>query len=153
MRDYGKVFPTFWIGKTGKEIKNLGREAQLTALYLLTCPHATMIGIYYLPLNFLSHETDIPLKGALKALQSIEKINFCTYDLASEYIWVHNMAFYQIGGPLKQHDNRVKCINDIFAKLPNLPFLSRFYEKYKDLFCLESTRPLEAPLNPLQSQE
>ena len=57
MRDYGKVSPHFWIGRTGKELRQAGPESQLVALYLLTSPHANMIGLYYMPLTFLSHET------------------------------------------------------------------------------------------------
>ena len=50
MRDYAKIVPQFWIGSTGKQIKKLGMEApQLIALYLISNPHANMLGIYYLP--------------------------------------------------------------------------------------------------------
>lgn len=59
MRDYGKVSPHFWIGRTGKELRQAGPESQLVALYLLTSPHANMIGLYYMPLAFLSHETGL----------------------------------------------------------------------------------------------
>lgn len=39
MRDYGKVSPQFWIGKTGKEIREKGHEALIVSMYLLTNPH------------------------------------------------------------------------------------------------------------------
>lgn len=157
MREFAKISPQFWIGETGKQIKSLGREAQLVALYLLTCPHSNMIGVYYLPVTFITHETGIPLKGALEALHSLSEVSFCTYNKATEYVWVHEMAYYQAGGQLKKNDNRVKGINDVFENLPNLPFLQRFFEKYHTLFWLENPpkimSSLEGPLEILPSKE
>ncbi len=157
MREYAKIAPQFWIGQTGKVIKQLGIEAQLITLYLITNPHANMLGIYYLPSNFIAHETGIPLEGASKALRSLCEIEFCSYDDQSEYVWVHEMAFYQVSEQLKANDNRVKGINEAYESLPNLPFLKDFYDKYKGVLLLEKARentsPSEAPCKPLRSQE
>ena len=57
MRDYAIVSPRFWIGTTGRELRRLGPEVQVVALYLLTAPHSNMIGLYYLPIPTLCHET------------------------------------------------------------------------------------------------
>lgn len=157
MRDYAKVLPQFWIGFTGRQIKALGKEVRLLALYLLTSPHASMIGIYYLPISLITHETDIPFEAASKGLRSLSEIGFCSYDEAMEYVWIHEMANYQIGGQLKQTDNRIKSINDIYQKLPNLSFLPKFFEKYKDQYGLENAHekgtPFEGASKPLRSQE
>jgi hypothetical protein len=153
MRGYAKVLPQFWIGSTGRQIRELGSDAQVVALYLITSPHATMIGIYYLPISFITHETGITVKATCKSLRALSEIGFCTYDEAMEYVWVHDMAFYQIEFQLKPSDNRVININESYQKLPNLHFLPAFYEKYKDAFCIENTRMLEGPLEILSSQE
>jgi uncharacterized phage protein (TIGR02220 family) len=74
-----------------------------------------------------------------------------------EYVWVHEMAFYQIGGQLKQHDNRVKGINDLLRNLPKLAFLPIFFAKYHAIFWLENpsenVRVLADPPKLLLSQE
>src|SRR5262249_2777658 len=140
VRDYSKISPQFWISSQGREIRKLGLEAQHIALYLMTCPHSTMIGIYYLPLTFIVHETGIPFEGALKAIQNLNDIGFCHYDFEMEYVWVVDMAYEQVGGQLKENDNRVKGINDDYRSLPNLSFLSEFFERYKTLFHLEAVR-------------
>lgn len=49
MRDYAKVSPRFWLGETGRELRKAGAEAQVVAFYLMTSPHANMLGLYYLP--------------------------------------------------------------------------------------------------------
>ena len=68
MREYARVYPSFWIGKTGKQLRKCGLESQIVAMYVLTCPHANMIGLYYLPIPYISYDTGIPLQGACKAL-------------------------------------------------------------------------------------
>ena len=64
MRDYGKVSPQFWIGQTGKKLRSEGAEAQIVAMYLMTSPHANMLGLYYCPAMFIAHETGLDLEGA-----------------------------------------------------------------------------------------
>ncbi|MFT3789627.1 MAG: hypothetical protein QM741_00825 [Rudaea sp.] len=58
MRDYGKVSPQFWIGKTGKRLRG-NLEAQIVAMYLMTAPAASMTGVYYCPLVSIAHETGL----------------------------------------------------------------------------------------------
>jgi hypothetical protein len=73
-------------------------------------------------------------------------------DNKSEYVWVHEMAFYQVGEQLKPNDNCVKGINEAYESLPNLSFLKDFYDKYKEAPLLEKARdntsPFEAPPKP-----
>lgn len=93
-----------------------------------------MIGIYYLPVAFIAHETGLPVEGVLKALQRLCDLGFCSYDVPAEYVWVHEMAFDQISIQLKPNDNRVKAINEAYRALPVLSFLQAFYEKYVHAF-------------------
>ncbi|ENU2556439.1 hypothetical protein ACE4O8_005059, partial [Escherichia coli] len=69
MRDYAKVSPRFWLGETGRELRKAGAEAQVVAFYLMTSPHANMLGLYYLPVLYLAHETGLGLEGASKGLK------------------------------------------------------------------------------------
>ena len=140
MRNFAKISPKFWTGKTGKEIRSLGFQCQILALYLMTNPHSNMIGVYYLPIDYICHDTGSPLEGASKGLLSLSKINFCTYDECSEFVWVHKMALHQCGGQLKENDKRVIAINDAYQSLPELPFLSNFFYNYQTLFHLTELR-------------
>ncbi|WAL80972.1 hypothetical protein OYT13_13925 [Pandoraea sp. XJJ-1] len=157
MREYGKVSPQFWIGTTGKALRKHGVEAQLVALYLMTNPHANMLGLYYLPTMFIAHETGMGLEGASKGLSSAIEAGFCSYDEASEVVWIHEMASYQVGTSLKAADLRVKGVQNEYDSLPENPYLAVFYGKYRDAFhmssCRGSTYECEAPSKPLLSQE
>ena len=66
MRDYAKISPRLSIGRTGKEIRKLGPDAQIVAFYLLTGPHA-----------------------------NLSTTEFCQYDHDAEMVWVCEMARYQ----------------------------------------------------------
>lgn len=143
MRDYSKVLARIWIGKTGKEIKSFGPETTVLAHYLISSPHAHMSGAYYLPLSYMVHESGLSSKAAPKALQNLISIDFCTYDKNTEYVWVHNMARYQVGEELHPKDNMVKHMNKHFKNLPQVSFLTRFYEKYRVPFYLKERKDLE----------
>ncbi|EMA3755113.1 hypothetical protein U2U59_004072 [Salmonella enterica] len=143
MRDYGKVSPHFWIGRTGKELRQAGPESQLVALYLLTSPHANMIGLYYMPLAFLSHETGLTMEGAKKGLNSAIKAGFCKYDEHSEMVWVIEMATHQIGEALKPGDKRCAGVQNEYNKVSDNLFLSEFYMKYSKQFNMTSSRNSE----------
>lgn len=140
MRDYATVAPQFWLGKTGRELRKQGAEAQVVSFYLMTSPHANMLGLYYLPILYIAHETGLGLEGASKGLKSAIEAGFCSYDEDTEMVWVHEMAAYQVGKALKPGDNRCAGVRNEYSSLPENPFLSSFYERYKTDFHLSFKR-------------
>jgi hypothetical protein len=157
MRTYSVISPSFWTGVTGRAIRALGPDAQVVALYLISCPSSTMIGLYYLPLPTLCHETGCSIEGASKALLSLGEIGFCHYDTESEQIWVPEMAKWQIGEQLDATDKRIKAIRRVLKHLGNSPFITAFLDRYSDAFHLTDMkglrRGIEAPSMPLRSQK
>jgi hypothetical protein len=153
MRDYGKVVPRFWTGSTGKALKAAGPEAVIVALYLMTSPHANMIGLYYLPMIYIAHETGLGLEGASKGLAKCIEAGFCMYDEASEHVFVLQMAKFQVGEGMKPTDNRCKGVENELSKVPKGALQSRFREIYGAAFHLEKESPSQDPSKPLRSQE
>ena len=161
MRDYAKVSPRFWLGETGRELRKAGAEAQVVAFYLMTSPHANMLGLYYLPVLYLAHETGLGLEGASKGLKRAVEAGFCSYDHDAEMVWVHEMAAWQVGETLKPGDNRCAGVRNEYASLPENAFLSAFYDRYKTDFHLDvrrnnsrnSVRGFEGAFKGLRSQE
>lgn len=129
MRDYGKVSPQFWTGKTGKRLRGEA-EAQLVALYLMTSPHANMIGVYHVPVLYLAHETGLPLEGARKGLQRCIEVGFCVYDDVSETVFVMEMAAHQVGATLKASDNRARHIAKLYQGIAESRVRQAFFERY-----------------------
>lgn len=151
---YRRIVPTFWTGTTGRAIREAGAEAQLLALYLLTSPHATMLGLYRLPAIFAAHDTGIPVARVRKALAALGGIGFAHHDAASEHVWVVEMARFQMLGDLEQlspGDNQAKAAARAYAELPDNPFLGAFHDRYGVALGLGPRRgtPSEAPPKPL----
>lgn len=156
MRDYGKVSPQFWIGETGKQLRG-DANAQLLALYLMTCPHSTMTGVFHCPILYMAHETGMGIEGATKALARLSEVGFCEYEEASETVFVVRMAAYQIGESLKQSDNRVMGLRKEVERMPETRAKSSFLAVYGLAFGLvdavQDDRGSQAPSETLRSQE
>ncbi len=160
MRDYAKVSPHFWTGSTGKQLRKCP-ESVVVSMYLMTCPHANMLGLYYMPLLYVAHETGLGIEGASKGLQWACEAGFCSYDESTEMVWVHEMARFQIAEKLKDTDKRSIGVQNEYNSLPSNPYLASFYDKYHQSFCMtvkrgfSSNKPVEneAPPKPLASQE
>ena len=155
MRDYAQVRPRFWTGNTGRLLRD-DRETQVVALYLITGPHANMIGLYYLPTAYITADTGIPFEGASKALARLSDAGFCKYDQATEVVWIVEMARHQIGGQLLPADKRCKSIHREYMSLPHNIFLTEFFDRYSGAFHLAARRgegAEQAPSVPLRSQE
>ena len=163
MRNYGKVLPQFWTGPTGRAIRECGHQTMIIALYLVTCPTASWLGLYYLSFPALCHETGSSSEGALEGLKNLAALGFAHYDYDSECVWVPEMARIQIlrigTDALEASDNRVKGIKRDVESERNSPFFNAFLDKYAASFHLQDVprnegaskpleRPLEAPPKP-----
>lgn len=157
MRRYAKIIPQFWIGDTGRKLRDAGQDALLVALYLLTNPHANMLGLYYIPTSLIAHETGLTAEEASEGLRRAIDAGFCAYDVASEMVFVHEMARYQIADQLVATDKQCAGIQREYDGLPSSPFLAAFYEKYAKAFhltkCRDNQRPSEGASMPHRSQE
>lgn len=139
MREYGKVSPQLWIGDTGKKLRGCV-EAQVVAAYLVSNPHANMIGLYYLPKMFICHETGLPIEGASKGLARCIEAGFCGYDEDAEVVWVPEMAKFQIAEQLKPEDKRCAGVQNEYNNTPKNKYLGDFYTRYAQAFNLSENR-------------
>lgn len=147
MRPYGTVSPLFWVGKTGKKLR-ADRDAQVIALYLMTSPHSHQTGVYHLPLLYLSTEVGVSVEEALKALRRLEADGFCCYDESTEWIWVCEMAAWQIGESLKDTDKRAIGVRQYLDSLPRLPFEGAYLARYHADYHLDATPQKRGSTHP-----
>ncbi len=141
MRDYAKVSPQFWTRGSGKRLRG-DADAQVLAMYLVTCPAANMVGIYYVPFVAIAHETGMSDGRASAAMGRLAEAGFAFYDADAELAWVPNMASYQIGDEIALKDNRHKGVVAEIQKVSGHPFVDRFYERYAVAYSLPA-RPSE----------
>ncbi len=135
MRDYSKVSPQFWLGATGKALRG-DKAAQIATFYLMTCGHASMIGVFSCPLIYLAHETGLTMEEASKGLERGIQEGFCTYDFDRELVWVHEMARFQIGAELKANDKQVSSVRKAYMQIPEGKIRQGFYTRYRFAFHL-----------------
>ena len=151
MRHYGIVSPKFWIGETGKLLRG-NPEAQVLALYLMTSPHSNMIGVFHCPILYMAHETGLSVEGATKGLQRLSEVGFCTYEEASETVFIHRMARFQVAEQLKPDDKRVKGINKDWSNIESASIRAAFFAIYSVAFHLKKEdkkgSPFKAPSKP-----
>lgn len=152
MRDYARVLPQFWRGETGKSLRR-DPDAQVLAMYLMTCPSSTMTGLYYLPIPTIAHETGLTLEGASKALRRLSEAGFAHYDEQEEVIWVPEMARCQIDDTLPARDNRIKGVLRELEQYRSSRFYLAFFDRYRRDFHLPAPSPFEGPSKPLRSQD
>jgi hypothetical protein len=151
---YGIVFPEFWSGETGREIRTHGgKDGQLVGLYLMSAPNATMIGLFALPLRDLKHDTGIGVKGLVRAFTVLGGLGFADYDARTEHVWVREMAKFRLGlqkrSPLDPDDKRVTGIQRLYDKLSENPFLEPFFDRYAKELRLRGKRRSGRPAEPL----
>lgn len=160
MRDYGSVSPKFWIAGTGKSLRG-NLPAQVVALYLMTSPHANMIGVFYCPIDSIAKETGLPLEGASEALRCLIEADFCRFDETTEEVFVTRMAAYQIGEQLDPKDKRCIGVARELEKVSSDRMRIGFRANYAVPYHLPipasvappADTPIEAPSKPHRSQE
>jgi hypothetical protein len=149
MRDYGVVSPKFWIGGTGKSLRG-NPQAQIVALYLMTSPHANMIGVFYCPLDTIAKETGLTSEGASEALQSLIEADFCQFDADTEEVFACRMAAYQVGEQLEAKDNRCKGVARELDRVMSERLKAAFRAIYSGAFHLPDPTQKQAPTAPEQ---
>jgi hypothetical protein len=144
MREFAKVAPRFWTGETGRIIRAQGPDSLVVALYLLTAPHANMLGLYYLPIPFICHETGLPHDRVSSAMDGLASCDFLRYDHQRELVWVRQMAHFQIGPSLKPADKRVAGIHTLIKSIPPSPLVEQFIHHYRHPFHLDQDSKADA---------
>jgi len=153
MRIFTQLRPSFWTGTTGRQIRAFGQECQITALYLISAPTSHALGLYYLPLQFLAHETGLKDERVRESIEKLRLIGFCDYDYDNEFVFVVNMARFQIGEELELKDKQVVWVWKEMEKLRGRPFFERFVELYGTRYKLEKCFQPEGPSKPHRSTE
>ncbi|MBU2769317.1 hypothetical protein HAP94_24950 [Acidithiobacillus ferrivorans] len=103
----------------------------------MSSPHASMIGVYHCPPLYVAHETGTQLEAVEQAIRTLSDAGYCTFDMDSEYIFVHRMAAYQIGESLSAKDNRVSAVRKAVESLPDFSIKQMFIRQYAEAYHLQ----------------
>lgn len=140
MREYARIAPTFWTRGSGKRLRG-DLEAQVVALYLMTSPVTSMVGIFPLSLPTLCNDTGLTLEGARKGLARVSQEALAYYDEEDELVWVPALPKHQLGermsaGRNGKPDNKVIGIKKALAPFKGHRFYDQFLERYGESYLL-----------------
>lgn len=79
MRDYGRVASAFW---QDDKVRALPEDGRTLLLYLLTCPHANLIGCFRLPDAYVADDVQWGLERVRAAFVSLVDANMIERDSA-----------------------------------------------------------------------
>lgn len=85
MRDYGKVYSTFWSSET---TGGLSDDAKLLALYLMTCSHSTIAGVFRLPDGYVSEDLHWSGERVSKGFAELFAKGFANRCETTKWVWV-----------------------------------------------------------------
>lgn len=115
MRDYGKVHASFWSSDT---LRALPDDARFLALYLLTCPHGNIAGVFRLPLAYASEDTGWSTERLRNGFETLSNSGFCLRD-GSGWTWI--IKWLKWNKP--DNPNQWKAVEKIIAQVPeSVPF-------------------------------
>jgi hypothetical protein len=109
-RDYGKVHASFWTSDT---LTGLTDDAKLLALYLLTCPHANIAGVFRLPMAYAVEDMGWDAERLRNGFETLSAAGFCRYD-KSGWLWI--VKWLKWNKPDNQ--NMWKAVDKAVAQVP-----------------------------------
>lgn len=85
MRDYGKVYTKFW---ESEDIRSLSDDGRLLALYLMTCPHGTIAGVFRLPDGYVCEDMKWTAEKVAQAFSELLSKGFANRCETTKWVWI-----------------------------------------------------------------
>ncbi len=86
MRDYGRVYSSFWQSPEARGYSETGR---LLALYLLTSPHANLIGCFRLPDAYAADDLQWSRERVREGFAELSATGFLTREDGASWVFIH----------------------------------------------------------------
>lgn len=138
MRTYATVRGTFWVRGSGKKLRG-NPEAQVLAMYLMTCCQGTLCGLFSIALPTIAHETGLSLERLPELFADIGEI--AKYDPEEELCWVPNAAREQLGETMAPKDKRRVGLLRELKQFEGHAFHREFIQLYWEAYSLEKPSP------------
>lgn len=144
MREYGIVSSRFWNRGSGKALRGKP-QAQVLALYLMTCGDSSMIGIYPIGLPTIAHETGIAMSELEKLLALLANMDIAHYDHEEELMYLPSLAQHQLGKTLAANDKKIYSVVSQIKSFDGHRFADAFIRRYYEAYHLDRMGPKPEP--------
>lgn len=113
MRDYGRVHHTFWSSSTTGP---MGDDAKMLALYLMTCSHNTIAGMFRLPDGYVLEDLQRwDAERVSKGFQELSRDGFARRCPATKWVWI--CKHLEWNPP--ENPNQWKAVQKVVDSVPN----------------------------------
>lgn len=99
-----------------KKFKSLAESTRYLYLYLLTSPHANNLGLFYLPISYISCDLNWNNDNTINNIKILESKNFIKYDMENEVVFISNYLKYN--NDFWQNKNNIKKLNKYIFNIP-----------------------------------
>ena len=154
MRDYGKVFTSFWTSETTRALSEDGRSL---ALYLLTSPHTNMIGVFRVPNGYVSEDLQWGFERVSKGFANLSDKRFASRDESSMWVVIHkHLEWNPIENP-NQAKSALKLLEAVPQSLALKPRVAKNLwascDKFRDKLPADFWNRLGTLTKPFPNQE
>lgn len=92
MASFYQLSPLFW---TDPKVCGWSPVEKNLALYLLTCEHRNLEGLYRLPYAYISADLDLERETVTVALERLIRDDFCRYDVDAQVVFLPKALKYR----------------------------------------------------------
>jgi hypothetical protein len=85
VRDYGRVHSAFW---SSADMRSLSDDDRLLALYLMSCPHATIAGVFRLPDGYVCEDLQWGSERVSKGFRNLGLKGFANRCETTKWVWI-----------------------------------------------------------------
>jgi len=150
MRDYGKVHSTFWSSGT---IGALSDDGRMLALYLMTCPHATIVGVFRLPDGYACEDLKWTSERVCEGFAELFANGFANRCETTKWVWIRKHLDWNP----PENPNQRKAVAKIAESIPDecgwKPDFMRKFNGSDDPSSPEKSNPCETLAKPFANQE
>lgn len=112
MREFGKVFCSIY---ESPDFRALSEDGRTLVLYLLTCKHATIAGVFRLPDGYACDDLQWSSERVCEGFENLSGKGFATRCAATMWVWV---AKYLEWNP-PENPNQRKAAMKVVARIPD----------------------------------
>lgn len=112
MRDYGKVYSRIW---ESTDFRALSEDGRTLALYLLTCQHGTIAGVFRVPDGYACEDLQWTAERVSEGFANLHAKGFATRCEASKWVWV--TKFLEWNPP--ENPNQRKAAAKVVQSIPD----------------------------------
>lgn len=149
MRDYGRVYSSFW---QSPEMRALPEDARTLALYLLTSPHGNLIGCFRLPDAYAAEDLQWSIERVSEGFRKLLETDFLTRDEATKWLLIRKyMKWNSFENP-----NVSKAAHKALSQVPRLslkPLLALAILEFNEHIVDELRKDCETLSKPYRKPE